>query len=412
MTLDLNLKISWQSNQHIALALSGGIDSMVLYHLLTTHLRDTYEKLTVIHVNHNLREASKKEAAYIKEMTEKDEVPCHMTTLNFQGEFSQASGRRARYQYFKDITDAHQIDWLLMGHHQDDQVETVLQQVLSGRYLFQNLGIPENRQGELNILRPLMDVTKKAIKEYQHKYQVKYFEDNSNLSDDYTRNYIRHHVVPAIVGSDSLDISHLLSLKTDVNELSEIATNQAEDFLKKDNYQFSRAAYKNHPDLLRIYILNTLLNHHGEYASRKILETIDVLLIDGPSQSSYKLKYHHILIEYDRVSLKKDTNNQRSKPLFVEESGKFIYNDYRIDVDMNPSDYPLYIRSKQDGDRVPLKQGGHKKLSRLFIDKKIPASEREIMPVVESADGIIIAVGSIYNIIEPSENRTLRIKKE
>lgn len=79
---------------------------------------------------------------------------------------------------------------------------------------------------------------------------------------------------------------------------------------------------------------------------------------------------------------------------------------------MNPSDYPLYIRSKQDGDRVPLKQGGHKKLSRLFIDKKIPASERGIMPVVESADGIIIAVGSIYNIIEPSENRTLRIKKE
>lgn len=412
MTLDLNLKISWQSNQHIALALSGGIDSMVLYHLLTTHLRDTYEKLTVIHVNHNLREASKKEAAYIKEMTEKDKVPCHMTTLNFQGEFSQASGRRARYQYFKDITDAHQIDWLLMGHHQDDQVETVLQQVLSGRYLFQNLGIPENRQGELNILRPLMDVTKKAIKEYQHKYQVKYFEDNSNLSDDYTRNYIRHHIVPAIVSSDSLDISHLLSLKTDVNELSEIATNQAKDFLKKDNYQFSRAAYKNHPDLLRIYILNTLLNHHGEYASRKILETIDVLLIDGPSQSSYKLKCHHILIEYDRVSLKKDTNNQRSKPLFVEESGKFIYNDYRIDVDMNPSDYPLYIRSKQDGDRVPLKQGGHKKLSRLFIDKKIPASERGIMPVVESADGIIIAVGSIYNIIEPSENRTLRIKKE
>ena len=274
MTLDLNLKIRWQSNQHIALALSGGIDSMVLYHLLTTHLRDTYEKLTVIHVNHNLREASKKEAAYIKEMTEKDKVPCHMTTLNFQGEFSQASGRRARYQYFKDITDAHQIDWLLMGHHQDDQVETVLQQVLSGRYLFQNLGIPENRQGELNILRPLMDVTKKAIKEYQHKYQVKYFEDSSNLSDDYTRNYIRHHIVPAIVSSDSLDISHLLSLKTDVNELSEIATNQAKDFLKKDNYQFSRAAYKNHPDLLRIYILNTLLNHHGEYASRKILETI------------------------------------------------------------------------------------------------------------------------------------------
>ena len=230
MTLDLNLKIRWQSNQHIALALSGGIDSMVLYHLLTTHLRDTYEKLTVIHVNHNLREASKKEAAYIKEMTEKDKVPCHMTTLNFQGEFSQASGRRARYQYFKDITDAHQIDWLLMGHHQDDQVETVLQQVLSGRYLFQNLGIPENRQGELNILRPLMDVTKKAIKEYQHKYQVKYFEDSSNLSDDYTRNYIRHHIVPAIVSSDSLDISHLLSLKTDVNELSEIATNQAKDF--------------------------------------------------------------------------------------------------------------------------------------------------------------------------------------
>jgi tRNA(Ile)-lysidine synthase len=67
---------------------------------------------------------------------------------------------------------------------------------------------------------------------------------------------------------------------------------------------------------------------------------------------------------------------------------------------------------KADGDKIYLKNTGTKKVSRLFIDKKIPAGERQKMPVAVNADGIIIAVGTIYNIIEPSENRLLRITKE
>lgn len=410
--MDLKLKVGWRSDQHIAIALSGGIDSMVLYHHLKTGLKDTYKKLTVIHVNHNLREASKNEAAYIKRMTEEDQITCHMTTLNFKGEFSQDSGRRARYQYFREICDVFQVDWLLMGHHKNDQVETVLQQVLSGRHLFENLGIPESRQRDLKILRPLMDVTKADIKAYQVAHRITYFEDSSNQTDHYTRNYIRHHVIPAIEGSDHLDIDQLLKLKTDINGLSELASEQAEAFLAKDEYGFSRAAYQGKSPILRIYILNTFLSFHNERLSRKGLETLDTLLLNGPSQSFYPLVNHILSIEYDRVKMVKESDAVQSKPLLVEENGKFIYNDYHIEVEMNHSEFPLYIRNRKDGDRIALKNGGHKKLSRLFIDKKIPASERQMIPVIEDRNGIIIAVGSIYNIIEPAETRTLRIKKE
>ena len=89
----------WTEDDDIALALSGGIDSMVLYHLLTNEYKHTYKSLTVLHVNHNVRSASQDEAAYIEKMTEKDGVRCETAVLNFSTGFSREKGRVKRYEF-------------------------------------------------------------------------------------------------------------------------------------------------------------------------------------------------------------------------------------------------------------------------------------------------------------------------
>ncbi len=407
----LKLNISWTTKSHIALALSGGIDSMVLYHLLTTTYKDTYKSLTVLHVNHNQRVASISEAAYIKEMTEKDRVNFESVVLDFEGHFSQEAGRKKRYAFFRDIVKKHRLNVLLMAHHEDDQYETVLHQLLTGRYLHGNLGIPEaNETAGIKISRPLMMVRKRDIKKYQRTHMVKYFEDESNHEDTYTRNYIRHHIVPDIEDTETLDLKQLVSLKNDINALSDFVSGFAKNFTS--NGSLSRETYKQYSPLVRIYILNALLSESSTIMSRKALESLDQTLMSGPSQTVYQLDSHTVHIEYDQVYVKKTTLSPISEPLIVEDNGNFIYNNYHIVVKLPSDELPLTIRPRLDGDRVQLKQGGSKKVSRLFIDKKIVASEREAMPVVLNQHGIIVAVGTIYNIIEPAENRILKITKE
>lgn len=205
---------------------------MVLYHLLTREYKHTYKTLTVIHVNHNVREASKEEAAYIERMTKRDRIRCEKTILNFTEEFSQEAGRIKRYDFFREVLNDLNIKYLLMGHHQDDQYETVLQQLLTGRHLYGNVGIPKVRDnGSYTIVRPFQNITKADIRKYQKHHEITYFEDESNAGDDYTRNYVRHHIIPAVKESASLDISQLDYVRQDLNELSDFAYDFAERFV-------------------------------------------------------------------------------------------------------------------------------------------------------------------------------------
>lgn len=411
----MNLKINtaWGRDDDIALALSGGIDSMVLYHLLTREYKHTYKTLTVIHVNHNVREASKEEAAYIERMTKRDRIRCEKTILNFTEEFSQEAGRIKRYEFFREVLNDLNIKYLLMGHHQDDQYETVLQQLLTGRHLYGNVGIPKVRDnGSYTIVRPFQNITKADIQKYQKHHEITYFEDESNAGDDYTRNYVRHHIIPAVKESASLDISQLDYVRQDLNELSDFAYDFAERFVSMYDGRLPRDEYLKHSGIVRRYILTALLNRDGIRISRQAQNSLDELLAGGPAQTVFEAGAVSVHIEYDYFYAAQPAEEMPETLLSIEDNGEFIYNDYHVTVDLPESELPLTLRMKADGDKIYLKNTGTKKVSRLFIDKKIPAGERQKMPVAVNADGIIIAVGTIYNIIEPSENRLLRITKE
>ena len=411
----MNLKINtaWGRDDDIALALSGGIDSMVLYHLLTREYKHTYKTLTVIHVNHNVREASKEEAAYIERMTKRDRIRCEKTILNFTEEFSQEAGRIKRYDFFREVLNDLNIKYLLMGHHQDDQYETVLQQLLTGRHLYGNVGIPKVRDnGSYTIVRPFQNITKADIQKYQKHHEITYFEDESNAGDDYTRNYVRHHIIPAVNESASLDISQLDYVRQDLNELSDFAYDFAERFVSMYDGRLPRDEYLKHSGIVRRYILTALLNRDGIRIGRQAQNSLDELLAGGPAQTVFEAGAVSVHIEYDYFYAAQPAEEMPETLLSIEDNGEFIYNDYHVTVDLPESELPLTLRMKADGDKIYLKNTGTKKVSRLFIDKKIPAGERQKMPVAVNADGIIIAVGTIYNIIEPSENRLLRITKE
>lgn len=411
--MNITIDVTWQHDDDVALALSGGVDSMVLYHLLTNDYKHTYNRLLIVHVNHGLRAASANEADYINEMTARDGVRCKMITLDFKGEFSQAAARVKRYEFFNSVLKQENIKYLLTAHHLDDQHETVLQQLLTGRHLYGNLGIPEmyERDG-IMITRPLIRTAKSTIRQYQEAQSITYFEDVSNAGDDYTRNYVRHHVVPPIKNASALDINQLNNVRQDVNQLSAFASDYAARLVADNKAKLSRRLYLGHNGILRRYILTALLAAEGARASRHALDTLDIMIQSNLAQSTYNIDGTAVHIEYDQLYIAQPEILTAPEPLSIEENGEFHYNNYRIDVAVPPSELPLTVRAKQNGDKVRVKNVGTKKVSRLFIDKKVPNSERIKMPVILNSNGIIIAVGTIYNIIEPSKNRLLKITKE
>ena len=187
-------ELSINKADKLLLAVSGGVDSMVMVDLF--HKSGfNYE---VAHVNHSTRKGqSDKDAAFVKEFCQKFGVPCYIKVLDYdslsKGNF-QSNARDARYSFFESIMLKKKIDFLATAHHMDDRWET----------FFMNLnrksgisGLTSLKSKVDNIIRPLLCFTKAEIQEYAHENNIAFVVDTSNDTDDYTRNKVRHHLTEA-----------------------------------------------------------------------------------------------------------------------------------------------------------------------------------------------------------------------
>lgn len=193
--------ISDSSRQLIAgadrcvVALSGGLDSVVLLDLLT---KLEPASLVAIHVDHQLFPESSAVAAFCVELTGRYSIPIDVVAVTVSSEGSlEARAREARYAVFGRLLKAG--DLLLQAHHADDQVETILLDVFRGGRHHGLRGMPVSRKlGEAQLHRPLLDVTRSDIAQYATEHHLKWCEDPSNRDETIDRNYLRHSVLPLI----------------------------------------------------------------------------------------------------------------------------------------------------------------------------------------------------------------------
>ena len=190
----LNLK-----HTHFLIAISGGVDSIVLAHLM--HLCKA--KITLAHVNFQLRgEESIRDENFVRSFAEQLNVPIKVHSLDthkYAATYKmglQEAAREIRYAWFESLLEKGAV--LLTAHHADDQTETVLMQLFRGTGLHGLTGIPARRIDVLNLARPLLPFTKEHIKQYAINNELTFVEDSSNNKDDYTRNLIRNKIIPQI----------------------------------------------------------------------------------------------------------------------------------------------------------------------------------------------------------------------
>ncbi|EGQ2693730.1 tRNA lysidine(34) synthetase TilS [Staphylococcus pseudintermedius] len=405
---------NWKATDHIVVAVSTGIDSMVLLHQLLYDETLTYRQLTCLHVHHGLREASEQEATFIQHYCEQHDIPFYMKRLDLsdvvaEGRSIQNDAREMRYQWFDTMMHQLDADGLLTAHHEDDQVETIFYRLFTGKSTRSSLGMStiEARNG-YRLYRPLLNTSKHVIRAYQQQHDVPYFEDTSNASNTYVRNDIRNRILPQIDENAQLKSQQLLKLKAWYDEAFMLMQHEVDNFIERfvttnaHSFTVSRYAFNALTYHVKILTLDTLLHQFEDTVTISERAYADWLQkLAGPVAQTQLMHTNqwHADIVYDKLVIMAPM--QKSLDTYtiqVTEAGTYRFGCYDVQI-TDMTDLPgskLCIRSRQLGDRIARHDGHHKKVSRLMIDAKVPAYLRAQIPIIETTHGDILAVGTLY----------------
>lgn len=405
---------NWKATDHIVVAVSTGIDSMVLLHQLLHDETLTYRQLTCLHVHHGLREASEQEATFIQHYCEQHDIPFYMKRLDLsdvvaEGRSIQNDAREMRYQWFDTMMHQLDADGLLTAHHEDDQVETIFYRLFTGKSTRSSLGMStiEARNG-YRLYRPLLNTSKHVIRAYQQQHDVPYFEDTSNASNTYVRNDIRNRILPQIDENAQLKSQQLLKLKAWYDEAFMLMQHEVDNFIERfvttnaHSFTVSRHAFNALTYHVKILTLDTLLHQFEDTVTISERAYADWLQkLAGPVAQTQLMHTNqwHADIVYDKLVIMAPM--QKSLDTYtiqVTEAGTYRFGCYDVQI-TDMTDLPgskLCIRSRQPGDRIARHDGHHKKVSRLMIDAKVPAYLRAQIPIIETTHGDILAVGTLY----------------
>lgn len=224
--------------EKIILACSTGADSMfLLYKLLETPYKNN---IVACYFNHNTREQCAKEEAFLLALWEKQWFAVEVAECDFEkikklypSKSFEELAREKRYQFFDAVCNLYNTNKILTAHHLDDKIETYIFNMLRGSKLSGLINMTQQSGG---ILRPLLWLEKTEILEYLHSQKLQYFEDESNSSNDYTRNYLRNEVLPLFKEVHPEHKRNLSQLMEYFGELKEHIDSEVKAFLwdKKD----------------------------------------------------------------------------------------------------------------------------------------------------------------------------------
>ncbi len=427
-----------QQDDHLLIAVSGGVDSMALLHYFVETQKHWNIRVEAVHVDHMLRgEASAEDRAFVEKYCDENDVYLHAKAISIPTILAQENGntqlicRRERYRYFKEILYKTNANKLVTAHHADDQLESVLMALTKNATMNSMQGIRPQRLFEgKSLIRPFLTVTKTEIGEYLLRKGLNYREDVSNSKDTYVRNRFRHHVVPLLEAENprvTEQVTHFTSqLQEDNTFLMTLAEGVFSKTIKRSNentYSMEIEAFQLVPLALQrrliLILLNYLYKDSNTIQSYALLTSILKLCDTTAGYAEIHLPEDFLAVRrYGKLMIQKNsstedypssekiiisaangwttlTNGKRlcvvklhdlSSELMTDTAQLFYFNASKLHL-------PLSIRARKDGDRMLLKgMDQPKRLSRLFIDEKIPLNERNSWPLLISQSDEVVAV--------------------
>lgn len=416
-----------ERGDRLLIACSGGIDSMALLHYFDEEKERLHIEVAAVYVDHMLRgEQSKEDGAFVARFCEERSIPFYTKSIPIAdivaetGDNVQNVCRMKRYEYFEQLMP--QYTKLVTAHHADDQLETMLMAMTKGSSVAALSGIRVRRpfaQGEM--IRPFLFVTRAQIELYMNERGLLHREDPSNAKLVYTRNRVRHTVTPLLRQENEHVATHAaqlsLQLQQDDAFLYELAEQYVAQYVKQQAngaYHFEINMFQRMPLALQRRFILILLNY--VYKDVNVLQshalTASLLTlcstVDGnaqlhlPQGAVARRQYGNMLIGYieheeveARMLVPHEPVRVANYEIVLMQAGTTVLATDDVYYITLTAHEQLYIRSREHGDRILLKgMEQPKKVARLFIDEKIPASMRQAIPLlVSNKRGILSVIG-------------------
>lgn len=400
-------------NNYVVIGVSAGPDSMCLLNLL----QKKTNKIVVCHINHNVRKESIKEEEYITKYCQENNIILEKTTINnYQENNFENEARKKRYMFYEEILKKYNSKTLLLAHHGDDLIETILMKISRGSNLEGYAGIKEiSNVKNYQIIRPLLKYTKEDIINYNKSNNIKYYNDSSNQSTNYTRNRYRLNILPLLKKEDKnihkkyLKYSKTLieyddyikrEVKRNINNVYKDNIINIDNLNKLDTFLIKNILYN---------IMNNIYQNKNNIITDRHIQNIISLLnntkpnikIDLPNNKEIVKEYNKLIIKdktSDIKNYKIEFNDKIEIENLIIEKIESEDDDSNSVCRLNSKDItlPLYIRNREDGDYIILKgSNNRKKIKEIFIEKKLPLKKRNNYPLLVDSNNNIIWIPNI-----------------
>jgi len=407
-----------KKNSTVIVSCSGGPDSMALLSVINNIKEELNLKVIVAHVNHKVRKESDEEALMVETYAQKNnnifelyEIKEYHEKVNFHED-----ARKIRYNFIKDLKEKYEADYIMTAHHGDDLIETILMRLTRGSNLKGYIGFKEVSNWEdILLIRPLINKTKKELEEYDKANGIPYRIDQTNYSDDYTRNRYRNNIIPLIKEEDKNLHLKYLKFSEEISRYYDYVHNDAIKSLNNiqdDENNIIVSKLLELPQLQIELIISDLIVsiQYNDY-----LPVTDNLFLDmmktlksNKTNSLINLPNGYVFgKEYDKLVFRKNNNNLsdfnvefvdnfEDNNIIITKTNIYDKSNNAIALSYNEIKLPLIIRNKNNGDYMEvLNLNGKKKLSDIFTNSKISAERRKTYPILTDSNNNVLWIPGI-----------------
>ncbi|MBV7270492.1 tRNA lysidine(34) synthetase TilS [Winogradskyella luteola] len=409
----IKLRFAYLQQARIVIAISGGVDSVVLAYLC----KGLKLNFALAHCNFNLRgDESNADEDFVLELGEHLDVEVFIQNFDTQAYADehkrsiQMAARELRYNWFSELAKQLHFAYILTAHHADDNLETFLINFTRGTGLNGLTGIPEIND---NVVRPLLKFSREQIEDYAKTNDIEWREDSSNSSRKYLRNKLRHELVPILKEINPQLLDSFQSTLNNLNDTADIVEESLNAVAKRAivsigkngiTYKVSEFKKVNNP---KAYLFE-MFKDYGFTEWKDILNLLDAETGKYVKSHTHRLiKHREFLIltlhnsnTLDAIAL---SANEVQSGKCETSIGNFFFNEVNVGlknskdciyVDKDKLSFPLELRVWRNGDMFyPLGMKGKKRVSKYLKDEKLSVVEKENTWVLTSEDKIIWVVG-------------------
>ena len=419
--------------ERILAAVSGGADSVCLLMVLSALRRERKYELFVVHIEHGIRgEESERDAEFVENFCKKHKIPCkvyHCKAEDYAREHKmtlEEGARVLRYEYFQKAAGEFQADKIAVAHNQNDCAETMLFHLARGTGLKGLCGILPVRE---NIIRPLLCVERSEIEAYLMEQGQEYCVDRTNAELEYTRNRIRHQVLPVLSEINGQAVTHMNQTAAVAAEMEELVGELVQEAEERHVVQtqsgvlIQSSIQQEKPMIQKSLVYEIMAQAAGssrDISSVHVQQVLDLLekqvgkKVNLPYQLEAERTYEGIRIPKERSKVSEEAE-QKVWAVLPGEKMRIPEYGYEIDVrilertaenqeipqkiytkwmDYDKIKGSMHLRTRREKDYIIINtEGGRKKLKNYLVDEKIPREQRDKLLLLADEVHIIWAVG-------------------